>query len=119
MKNLYKIIVLHGAPKDTHTSIETFLVTKDDFQVMIWIDENKYNGYWKYCGEDGEMRCQEESPYNEITMRDYVLQNCGDLKDDAGWEDAYYGVTKFGWKKLDASEEDIKTLIRLGIAEEA
>lgn len=39
MKNLYKIKVLHGAPKDSHTSIETYLIAESDNEVYEFIDE--------------------------------------------------------------------------------
>ena len=110
--------MLHGGPKDSHASIETYLIANSDDQVMNWIDENKNYNYWKDCEEDGEMRCQDEPPYNEITMREYVLQNCGDLDDEEGWGDAYYGVTKYGWEEIKVlTEEEKSVLLNLKIAE--
>ena len=118
MDKLYKIKVLHGGPKSSHTSIETYLIANSDDQVMIWIDETYNNNCWKYCEEDGKMRCQDEPPYNAITMRDYVLQNCGDLDDEDGWDDAYYGVKKWGWEEIKVlTGEEKVVLLNLKIAE--
>ena len=40
----------------------------------------------------------------------------GDLGDDEGWENAHYGVTKWGWEPIEAGADDIEVLLRLGIA---
>lgn len=55
-----------------------------------------------------------------IIFMDWVLENKGDLGDDTGWEDAYYGVTKWGWERVEgASEDDMDVLEHLGIAQVA
>jgi len=117
--NLYRIIVLHGAPKDSHTSTETYLVTPDEETVAEWINQHKCYGHW-FPGPDEEeenTRCDDGPEYKEIPFREWVMKHKGDLDDEEGWADAYYGVTKWGWEKIDgATPEDLETLIDLGIA---
>lgn len=115
---LYKIKILHGAPKDSHESIETYLVAEDDKSVAKWIDREKNFGYWKECTQDGVTRYDEDSD-KEISLWDYVLKNRGDLQDEEGWEDSYYGVTKWGWEPIEATKEQIKVLLELRIAQNA
>jgi hypothetical protein len=115
--NLYRIIVLHAAPKDSHTSTETYLVAESEEAVAEWINKEKCYGYW--FGEDGEepsTRYADGDYEKEIPFREWVMLKRGDLKDPEGWEDAYYGVTKWGWEPIAATPEDIATLLRLGIA---
>lgn len=117
---LYRITVLHGAPKSSHTSTETYLVAKDDETVCGWIDENKQFGMW-FDEDDSEEGFEPKTRWDEETdsdmsFREWVMKNQGDMNDEEGWEDAYYGVTKWGWKLVDASPEEIAILLKLGIA---
>lgn len=116
--NLYRIIVLHGAPKDTHISTETYLEAPDEGSVAEWINQNRVHGHWFPDDDDEEnMRCDDGPEYKEIPFREWVMKRKGDLDDDEGWSDAYYGVTKWGWEQIEgASPADIETLVRLGIA---
>lgn len=122
MKKLYKIKVLHGGPKDSHESIETYLIAENDEQVFSWINDNKCYGHW----------CEEEDPEdheysldddydNPISKKEWIMANKGDLKDENGWEDAYYGVTKWGWEEVagEITAMDFETLIYLKIAQHA
>lgn len=110
--NLYRIIVLHGAPKDSHESTETYLVANNEEQVFQWISKEKTYGCWS---EPDDMRTDDETD-EEIPFKDWVMKHKGDISDDEGWEDAYYGVTKWGWSEISATEEEINTLMKLGIA---
>lgn len=115
---LYRIKVLHGAPKDSHTSTETYLVALSEGDVASWIEDGKKYGNWftPYDGEEEEMRYDEETE-SEVTFKQWVLKNRGDLEDDEGWEDAYYGVTKWGWEPVEgATAQDMARLVELGIA---
>lgn len=122
MKKLYRIKVLHGAPKDSHTSTETYLLAEDDEEVAYWIEQNKHHGNWftPYDGDEPRM-CYADDDYLDdedmITFKEWILKNKGDLEDEEGWEDAYYGVTKWGWEEVDgATEQDITRLFQLKIA---
>ncbi len=118
MSQLFRIIVLHGAPKDSHTSTETYLVAKDDVEVFEWIDKHKNYGSWTNEDEGGTETREDEDAGEEVPFRDWVMKNHGDLEDQEGWDDAYYGVTKWGWEPIAATPDEIAVLIRLGIAVE-
>ncbi len=114
---LFRIIVLHGAPKDSHKSTETYLVAKDDEEVLNFINEAYCFGEW-FGGEDC---CDNKDYYDDekeedITFKEYILRNRGDLSDENGWDNAYYGVTKWGWEEIKATKEEMNVLIKLGIA---
>jgi hypothetical protein len=111
--NLYRIIVLHGAPKDSHTSTETYLVAESEDAVMAWIDKTKNFDGW---AESDSMRYADDSCEKEIPFKEWVMLKRGDLEDEEGWEDSYYGVTKWGWEPITATPEEITVLIKLGIA---
>lgn len=120
--SLFRIIVLHGAPKDSHTSTETYLVAEDEAAVFDWINKEKNYGDWAAKDEGDEepnIRYLGDDYENGVTFREWVMFNRGDLEDEEGWEYAYYGVTKWGWEPVEASPEDIATLLRLGIAQES
>lgn len=116
---LFRIIVLHGAPKDSHTSTETYLVAKDETEVFEWIDRVKNYGAWteNHDGEPKTRWCDDAG--EDVPFRDWIMARRGDLKDDEGWDDAYYGVTKWGWELVtDTMPGEIAVLLRLGVAVE-
>lgn len=115
---LYRILVLHGGFKSSHTATETFLVAENDEQVANWIQAEKCHGLWldDEEGEEPNVRYADDLE-KEISFRDWVMLNHGDLDDDEGWEDAHYGVTKWGWEEVaGATQQDIERFIELGIA---
>lgn len=111
--NLYRIIVLHGGPKDSHTSTETYLIADNEEAVFAWIDKKNFK-VWSGRDED-DLRTDEDTD-TEVPFKDWVMKKRGDLDDEEGWEDAYYGITKWGWEPVEASPEDIQTVLKLGIA---
>jgi hypothetical protein len=118
---LYKIKVLHAAPKDSHTSIETYLVAENDEQVADWINQNKQHGYWFGCDDEEKSKTDyfSDKLERDITFYEYVMENKGDLEDESGYDDAYYGVTKWGWEEVEIPESTfyLPKLIEFGIAE--
>ena len=117
-QSLFRIIVLHGAPKDSHTSTETYLVANSEEEVAEWINKEKRHGYWfNDDGDEPNMRYADDNYEKEIPFKEWVMIKRGDHKDEEGWEDAYYGVTKWGWEPIEASPEEIQTLLKLGIAQ--
>ncbi len=122
MKNLYKIKVLHAAPRDSHTSIETYLIAETDQDVYNFINKKYLFGRW------GDREKDENTKYDDklnkyIPLEEWILKNQGDLEDEEGWDDAYYGVTKYGWEKVKWIEGSpgggvFHILKQLGIAEE-
>ena len=115
---LFRIIVLHGAPRGRHEATETYLVVAGSDPagaVFEWIDSHKAYNAWTADDNDEDFFYGEDNE-TEIPFREWVILNRGDLQDERGWEDAYYGVTKWGWDQVIATESDIDTLLRLGIA---
>lgn len=107
---LYKIKVLHGAPKDSHTSIEEYILAEDDLQVFEYLRD----GYREYLWSESDFEEGEFETYEELKQN--ILENRGDLESEEGWEDAYYGITKYGWEEVgEISKEEIDTLRRLKI----
>ena len=115
--SLFAVMVLHGGPKSQHTSIETYIVATSESEVAEWINKERQFGCW-FTDEEGEpiVRFDDDDYEKEIPFKEWVLKNRGDINDDKGWDDAYYGVTKWGWKPIPSSPADIETLLRLGVA---
>lgn len=91
---LYKILQLHGAPKDSVTLINTYIVANNNEEVFNYIMVELDRDSW--CENNFE-----ENEYQTYTeFKNEILKNQGDLDDDEGWEDAYYGVTKYGWEEV-------------------
>lgn len=51
---LYKIKVLHGAPKDSYESIETYIIAENDEEVYNWL---KKKAYWDYYENRPNLNC--------------------------------------------------------------
>ena len=115
---LFRIIVLHGGPKSSHTSTEIYLAANSEDEVAGWIDKSHCNGFWFGTEWDDEPRVRYDYDIEkEISLRDFIIKNKGDIDDEEGWDDAYYGITKWGWTEIEgATEEDIARLIELKIA---
>jgi len=108
---LYKLTVLHAAPKDVHESMEGYVIANTEAQVFMHVDGNQGN---KWAASEVE---REDDDGHPCSMSEWVMLNGGDMEDDTGFEDAYYGVTKRGWEDMgDLTEEQARTLIELGVA---
>ncbi len=107
--NLYKIKVLHCAPRDSHESIEAYEIAEDDNEIYEIV--NGYsNGRWSDAEKDGDM--EDDLPY-----REWIMKHCGQLKDE-DFSDAYYGITRYGWENMgEISKSDAEVLKRLKIIE--
>lgn len=127
MKKLYKILVEHVAPKDSHISIECFLLAENDDVVYNWIDKEKQFGLWSDRDKDGHKYAIYNMAYDiigEETHKERMLRVKGDLNDeDKDYSDSYYGLTFFAWEEV---AENIyspinypEALNALGILEEA
>ena len=88
---LFKVKVLHGAPEDSHESIETYLIANTDDEVMYWIRENKcYGGWWDDDEPEEDYSYYLNNDYEKrISFKEWILLNKGDIDDDNGWDDAY------------------------------
>ena len=67
--------------------------------------------------KDDESDVYEDDDGNECSKKEWILANRGDIDDENGWDDAQYGVTKWGWKLVPVScSDDLKVLLKLNIA---
>ena len=107
--NLYKIIIEHSAPKDSHISIACLLLAKDDEAVYEWLkkgyddlDQTFISTTYEY--REDEVFILYDKDYNEIgkeTFKERVIRLKGLLYDDEEkYEDLYYGKTVYGWKLI-------------------
>ena len=122
--NIYKIHVQHFSQKDSHESIEAFLLAESDEAVYQWIDKKQYGMYADRNDEDGLIDVY-DSEYNVIgqeTFKQKMLRIKGEYFDE-NYEpqDCYYGVTIYGWEKLESEmlDVEIEALKKLGALETA
>lgn len=130
---LHKIQMRHCAPKDCKESILLYVLADSDAQVLARLDDRKTHYTWGGWKEKSEEPDDDGNPPEPIEIYDdkwnvigtetcieRMLRLRGEFNDpDASYEDAYYGVTHYGWSEgVEISDEDAATLIRLGIAED-
>jgi hypothetical protein len=120
--NLYKIKFCHIAPKGRAMGIKALLVAKNDEQVYNWIASepsttdgkiiNSWREYESYLwnqekggffdneGNDAQTGWWDEMG-NPEDFKERMLRLKGEINDSsAGCDNAYYGVTLFGWELL-------------------
>jgi hypothetical protein len=137
---LHKITVVHYSQKDSHESIEAFLLTDDEEQVIRWLrdtcfwaageeeDDNEEVGvaptdrWWsEHPGARDRalsMGLTIDPEYGTVSGPQSKLVRWwrGDVRDP---EDLYYGDTLFWWDKgTPVSEPEAEVLIRLGVVED-
>lgn len=126
---LYRIDVLHAAPKDTHTSIQGYVIAKNDEQVYEWIkSEPELNGTtlfnsWSDTEEEGEEFDLYDGEYEVIgaeTYKQKIIRLHGEIDDDSvDFEDAYYGITLYGWTEVkditEEIEEDVLANLKIAV----
>lgn len=126
--NLYRVTSTHYAPKDSHSSTMGFLLAYCDEQVYLHLrekfefyEESYYNSWGDQEGdeEEFEMTDDEGNDIGTESLRElYVRIGGEDNYDSAEVNDAYYGVTHYGWElfKANLSEEDQQVLLSTGVA---
>ena len=109
---LYKIKQLHGAPKSNVTLIDRYILKENDEEVFNYIrDEMNW-----YCWSEDDFEEGYFETFDELKKS--VMEEKGDLDSEDGWEDAHYGVTKYGWECLgEISYAQTKVLEKLKILE--
>lgn len=121
---LHKILMRHCGPKDCVEVTKLYVIADSEELIFKKLDADFNYGKWKDQNEDSD---EEYTIYdddsNAIGTENYMermLRLRGEFNDeDADYSDAYYGVTHYGWDEgLDVSEDDIKTLLRLGVAQD-
>ena len=112
MPNLYSIRFKHFAPKDSKEGIVGYVIAHSSEDVYEFIKsepelngvniynefEDKENGFED--GEDGfEDEGNEVDNIDEESFKERMIRLGGEMYDeDAEVNDAYYGVTHYGWK---------------------
>lgn len=136
--NLYKILVKHLAPKDNHTSIETYISAENEdklYDLMCeftcW-NEESFTGIMRVIPErflkykdsfyepdeiTGEcIDIQQEEILN--AWKKYVISTKGEIGSDwADYDDLFYGKTHYGWElvKEDLQDDEFQILKQLQI----
>ena len=104
--DIYKIIVQHFSEKDSHTSIEVFLLAESDEAVYQWVDKEKcYEMYSERDEEDGliDIYSDDYEVIGQETFKEKMLRIGGEYFDeDYVPQDLYYGDTIYGWEKLES-----------------
>lgn len=118
--NIYKIHVQHFSQKDSHSSIEAFLLAESADDVYKWVDEKVYGSYTDQNDEGDALEIYDEN-YDVIgheTFKEKMLRVGGEFFDeDYEPQDLYYGCTIYGWEKLKSEvlEVDIAALEKLDV----
>lgn len=112
---LYRIIELHAGPKDIVTFTRGYVVKENDEQVFNHIVERHNSIMWGQ-DEDIEEHIYGCETYDEF--KKYIIENKGDLEEEDGFEDAYYGVSKYGWEYVaDITKYEFEVLSKFGVIE--
>lgn len=119
--NLHKILIRHCAPKDCKESLVCWAIANNEGEILAKLDKEFTYGSWTdRDAEDGELEVHDDD--GNVTGTETYLQKMarvrGEFNDDnASYEDAYYGVTHYGWSEpTPITPEDAQRLIELGVA---
>lgn len=139
--NLYSIDFKHYSPKDSESGIKYLLIAENDEQVYehiasepkvgnfqlfnSWKDDEsiKYNKEKEQFidpdGDEAERYWWEDENGNPEEFKTRMLRLKGEMYDyDLVVEDAFYGVTFYGWSLLKENiNTDYSELIQLGIVQ--
>jgi hypothetical protein len=114
--------VQHFSQKDSHESVECFLLADAEDQVYDWVDKKEFGTYSDKNNEDGKTEIYDDD-FNVIGLESFkekMLRVGGQFFDD-DYEpcDTYYGATIYGWEisKEDATQSDIELLELLSVLE--
>jgi hypothetical protein len=116
---LYRIVVRHHSPKDSHTSTQGYTVQKNDEQVLEWMLAQD----WFYADDEDDL-AEEFDVYDEDyeiigteTRREKWLRVGGQINSEhVDYSDLVYGLTLYGWEEIGGiTEDEIETLGRLGL----
>lgn len=128
--NLYKILFSHTGPKDSETGIKTYVLAKNDEDVYEWIasepdvnDDGHLFNSWKDKEDDEEEFDIYDDNYNVIgteNFKEKIIRLNGEIyDDDHDYDDAYYGITLFGWELIkenfDTNSVCYTNLVDLGV----
>lgn len=119
MPNLYSIRFIHFAPKDSQEGILGYVIAQSSEKIYEFLKTDpEINGLQIYNGfDESEVFEIWDENYNVIgteTFKERMIRFCGEMYDEsAEVNDAYYGVTHYGWKleREIQNEEDISILM--------
>ena len=121
---LYKILIEHCAPRDRIVAVAGYLYAENDRDVYFYVDKHLNYDAWEDRHDEA---IENEEPfyiydddYNEIgaeTYRERLIRLRGSMNDEnSSYDDAYYGVTHYGWEELDSDLTAISNeLFKAGI----
>lgn len=117
--NLYRISVQHCGPKDSHKSVESYVMGRHDTDMYEQISKLNY-GVWDDRNDERSDIEIFDNEYNVIgteTYKERIIRLKGDINDeDEDLSDLYYGCTLYGWENLGPiSDSEEITLIELGV----
>lgn len=137
MKNLYKLIFRHYAPKNGETGIICLLLAENDEQVYNWLASEPeingstfYNNYkdhekykWNeqissYVDQHGnqEYWYYKDENDNREEFKDHMIRVRGEINTEYEVQDAYYGFIVYGWELVKENiTTDYSELIETGI----
>ncbi len=120
---LHKILLRHAGPEDSIEVVFKYVLANSEQEILDEID-NPRGGYtygaWKEDEERYEFIDGISGEWKEETYLQRMLRLRGEFNDeDAGYDDAYYGVSRWGWDEgVDISADDAATLVMLGVADD-
>ena len=131
MKKLYTLTVTHYAPKDSHEAIEAYLIADREEEILPHADKygSRFEGAEEICADLGVTKAELARARQlglEVSTETWgvtisgdpeliFLWNRGDYDED--FDDAYYGVTHYAWDEgAEITDDDVDTLLRLGVA---
>ena len=114
---LFKILVRHHAPKDSHGAVEGFLLRDTEEEVCDWVMTNLGLCDLDELDEEVEFWDEEHESPDTITRRESLLRNNGQIyHPDNDYADAYYGITHYGWEEVgEPTPDEIGFLRRCGV----
>jgi len=116
---LYQIDVLHAAPKDSHISIEGYVIAENDEQVYEYLKSEPEDGITIFNSwANKEKKGEEFEIYDDYkvigteTYKQKIIRLKGEIEDDSvDFEDAYYGVTLYGWTEVKEHLNEVEILV--------
>lgn len=118
--NLYKILCDHYAPKDCCHSMMGYILAENDEQIYEFVKNDAsitFNEYISWGLDEDGLYWNEQTEEDDLTHKEYVLRNKGELHEESLLDDLYYGQTLIGWETVaeNVNINDFQKSIELGI----
>lgn len=120
---LHKILIRYWAPKGSYTGTAGYVIAENEQRILEQLDNSDYNYTYGAWAENGDAYEITDEHYRVIGTETYLqrmLRLRGEYADDeASVDDAYYGVTHYGWDEgVEIAPHDAMVLVRLGVAQD-